>query len=196
MRWHWYPGLGGRRLAALLSRFGSAGAALTASRRTPLPADRYEASALDLLPQASLRAAEELLVRTAARGITVVTPADAAYPVRLRSIPDPPAILFLRGRLDVADGPAVAIVGSRDHTGYGRDVAHRLSSAAARAGICVVSGMARGLDAVAHQAALEVGGATVGVLGNGIGVVYPAANRELYRASRGARSPADRTPAR
>lgn len=175
------PGLGGRRLAALLSRFGSAAAALAAARSSVVPADRFEESALDLLSQASLRAAEELLVRTAAKGITIVTPADDGFPARLRSIPDPPAMLFLRGRLGLVEGPAVAIIGSRDHTGYGRDVAHLLSVAAAKAGICVVSGMARGLDAVAHEAALEVGGATIGVLGNGIGVVYPAANRALYQ---------------
>jgi DNA processing protein len=89
-------------------------------------------------------------------------------------------MLFLRGRLDLVEGPAVAIIGSRDHTGYGRDVAHALSVAAAKAGICIVSGMARGLDAVAHEGALQAGGATIGVLGNGIGVVYPAANRALY----------------
>ena len=145
-----------------------------------MPSGKGERSALNLLARSSLVAAEVLLARAAAKGVTVVTPADDAFPARLRSIPDPPAMLFLRGRLDLVNGPAVAIVGSRDHTGYGRDVAHVLSVAAAKAGICVVSGMARGLDAVAHEGALQAGGATIGVLGNGIGVVYPAANRELY----------------
>lgn len=89
-------------------------------------------------------------------------------------------MLFLRGKTELLRAPSVAIVGSRDHTNYGREVAHQLSVAAAGAGVCVVSGMARGLDAVAHEGALTAGGGTIGVLGNGIGVVYPAANRALY----------------
>ena len=89
-------------------------------------------------------------------------------------------MLFARGRLDLFTLPAVAIVGSRDHTRYGRDVAKMLGDGVAAAGVVVVSGMARGLDAVAQCAALDRGGTTIGVLGNGIGVVYPAANRELY----------------
>ncbi len=175
------PGLGGRRLAALLSRFGSATDALASSRHLVTSADGLVRSALDLVPHASLSAAERLVNRLVGKGITIVTPADDAFPACLRSIPDPPAMLFLRGRLELVTQPAVAIVGSRDHTTYGRDVARLLSTAAANAGVCVVSGMARGLDAVAHEAALQAGGATIGVLGNGIGVIYPAANRELYQ---------------
>jgi DNA processing protein len=78
------------------------------------------------------------------------------------------------------DCPAVAIVGSRDHSPYGAEVCRTLATAAARHGIVVISGMARGLDAVGHVAALDAGGGTIGVLGNGLGVVYPAANRALY----------------
>ena len=157
------PGLGARRLAGLLSQFGSAAAAL----RHASPGSKTDA--------------EALLTKSARLGIDVLTPADTRFPSQLRSIPDPPTMLFVRGRLELVDKPCVAIVGSRDHTGYGRDVARMLSDAAVRAGIVVVSGMARGLDAVAHTAALDGGGATIGVLGNGIGVVYPVANRELYQ---------------
>ena len=156
------PGLGARRLAALLSRFGSASAALQHTSHPPMDA------------------AAALIEKSERDGIEVLTPADERFPRQLRSIPDPPIMLFSRGRLDLVALPAVAIVGSRDHTGYGRDVARMLATAAAHAGIVVVSGMARGLDAVAHSAALDSGGTTIGVLGNGIGVVYPAANRELY----------------
>ncbi len=76
--------------------------------------------------------------------------------------------------------PTAAIVGSRDHSSYGGAACRTLAGAAAEAGVVIVSGMARGLDAVAHTAALDAGGTTIGVLGNGLGVIYPAANRALY----------------
>ena len=106
---------------------------------------------------------------------------DPEYPPSLRVIPDPPPVLFAQGGLSLLDPPAVAIVGSRDHTAYGGEVGRKLAWGAASAGVVVVSGMARGLDAVAHAAALDAGGGTIGVLGNGLGVVYPAANRRLYQ---------------
>jgi DNA processing protein len=98
----------------------------------------------------------------------------------LRDIPDPPALLFAAGRLELGREPAVAMVGSRTHTRYGGDVCRYLAGGAARAGLAVVSGMARGIDALAHAAALDAGGGTVGILGNGLGVIYPSANRALY----------------
>jgi DNA processing protein len=107
-------------------------------------------------------------------------PADPEYPPLLRNIPDPPPVLFALGSAALLLRASAAIVGSRDHSGYGGGVCRTLSAAAAEAGIVVVSGMARGLDAVAHTAALDAGGTTIGVLGNGLGVIYPAANRALY----------------
>lgn len=121
-----------------------------------------------------------MLVEAARLDAIALLPDDALFPPQLREIPDAPTALFARGRLDLLACPAVAIVGSRDHSPYGADVCRMIAGAAARAGIAVVSGMARGLDAVAHQAALDAGGATIGILGNGLGVVYPAANRSLY----------------
>jgi DNA processing protein len=82
-------------------------------------------------------------------------------------------VIFLLGNCGLLDCPAVAIVGSRDHSPYGAEVCRTLATAAARRGIVVISGMARGLDAVGHVAALDAGGGTIGVLGNGLGVVYP-----------------------
>ncbi len=89
-------------------------------------------------------------------------------------------MLFAFGDLSLLERPALAVVGSRDHTAYGEAVARTVAAQAGRAGLVVVSGMARGLDAVAHAAALDAGGTTIGVLGNGLGVIYPAANRRLY----------------
>ena len=109
-------------------------------------------------------------------------PTTRPIPTSFRTIAEPPAALFLLGRAELLGPPAVAVVGSRDHTPYGAEVARSFAWQAAAAGVVVVSGMARGLDAVAHHAALEAGGGSIGVLGNGLGVIYPSANRRLYEA--------------
>jgi len=124
--------------------------------------------------QKTLEAAEKL-------GVTVLLPDDQEYPTLLRHIPDPPPVLFALGNLSLLSRPAAAVVGSRDHSSYGASVCRHVAGEAARAGVVIVSGMARGLDAVAHAAALYAGGTTIGVLGNGHGVVYPAANSKLYQ---------------
>jgi DNA processing protein len=105
---------------------------------------------------------------------------DPEFPAILKPIPDSPPLLFAQGDLTLLQQPAAAIVGSRNHSDYGEEVCRRMAWETAAAGVVVVSGMARGLDAVAHGAALDAGGATIGVLGNGFGVIYPAANRQLY----------------
>ncbi|MGH7539104.1 MAG: DNA-processing protein DprA, partial [Gemmatimonadales bacterium] len=125
------------------------------------------------------RAGEAILAQLDRLGATVVLPGDAAYPPLLGEIAEPPAVLYLWGDATLLARPAAAIVGSRNHTSYGAEAARLLAGGVARAAV-VVSGMARGLDAVAHAAALDAGGGTVGVLGNGFGVIYPAANRALY----------------
>ena len=139
-------------------------------------------SAATALASRTLADGERILVEAARLGAVALLPDDAFFPARLREIPDAPTVLFAKGRLELLAHPAVAIVGSRDHTAYGADVCRMIAEAAAAAGISVVSGMARGLDAIAHRAALDAGGATIGILGNGLGVIYPAANRELYDA--------------
>lgn len=105
----------------------------------------------------------------------------ARYPRDLTDLgADEPPYLWARGSLDLLDiRPRVAIVGTRRSTAYGRRVTHELATALARAGACIVSGLARGIDAFAHTAALEAGGATIAVLGTGIDVVYPKGHREL-----------------
>jgi DNA processing protein len=174
------PGIGPARLATLL-----------AACRTPLGAHSAPFAFLCTLPGISaafataikatpLESGRRLLEASARAGADILIPEDDGFPAVLRSIPDPPPVLFSLGERSLLERPAVAIVGSRDHTSYGESVARSVAAEAARAGVVVVSGMARGLDAVAHAAALEVGGGTIGVLGNGLGVIYPAANRRLY----------------
>ena len=113
----------------------------------------------------------------AARGIEVLTPVDEAYPGPLRSIPDPPPALFVNGA--VPDTVSVALVGSRKASATGIETARALGLALSERGVCVVSGLALGVDAAAHEGALEAGGLTVGVLGCGIDVTYPTKYKRL-----------------
>lgn len=104
---------------------------------------------------------------------------DAEYPRALRSIPDPPLYLFARGAIEASDEVAVAIVGTRHATEYGRGLAYKLAHDLARRGVTVVSGLARGIDTHAHKGALEGGGRTFAVCGCGLDVVYPSENKQL-----------------
>ncbi len=126
-----------------------------------------------------LESADPHTLEEAARrcGAEVVTLADAAYPQPLREIPDPPLALYVRGRLP--EQVAVAVVGTRNPSTDGEYVAHRMAADLAAAGVCVVSGLARGIDASAHRGALEAGGPTVAVLGCGVDVRYPAGHEKL-----------------
>lgn len=105
---------------------------------------------------------------------------DPRYPTALREIHDPPIGLYQKGNYRW-NRPAIAIVGSRRTTLYGQAVAKRFAGELARSGFCIVSGLARGIDSAAHEGALEAGGATAAVLGNGIDIIYPPENLELYR---------------
>jgi DNA processing protein len=117
--------------------------------------------------------------RIAAAGARLVGCDDADYPARLRSLPDAPLVLAVRGTPDAADVPAVAVVGARRCSAYGRRVAEEIATGLARAGVTVVSGLAAGVDAAAHRAALAAGGRTLAVLGTGIDQVYPSWHRAL-----------------
>jgi DNA processing protein len=118
------------------------------------------------------------------RGIRLLAYGSGGYPERLNHLYDPPVLLYLRGSLDLVDRCTrgiVAIVGTRRATPYGRRMAREIAAGLAEAGWTVVSGMARGIDGEAHAAALDAGGATIGVLGSGLDFAYPAAHRPLYR---------------
>ncbi len=120
------------------------------------------------------------LARLAQAGATFVTSRDPAYPPLLRELADAPLGLYRRGDYSF-DAPCVAIVGSRRTTLYGQAVAKKLGFELARLGFCVVSGLARGIDTFAHEGALEAGGRTAAVLGNGIDIIYPPENLKLYQ---------------
>jgi DNA processing protein len=113
-------------------------------------------------------------------GGTILTLGDDAYPKRLKDIYDPPALLYVKGELRREDELAVAIVGSRKTSPYGRWFTEKISQDLAGHGVTIVSGLARGIDSVAHMGALEGGGRTIAVLGCGIDVIYPSENRDLF----------------
>jgi DNA processing protein len=174
------PGIGRTRLEMLLAAFGSAQLALDASLRALSDVPSMSRAAATAVRGASVEDGRRVVAGTVDLGGVVLLPSDRRFPQALRAIPDAPTLLFARGRLEFLSRSAVAIVGSRTHTRYGAEACRHFASGLARAGLAVASGMARGLDAIAHAACLDAGGATVGVLGNGLGVVYPAANRRLY----------------
>jgi DNA processing protein len=176
------PGIGPARLANLLSACGSALGAFSAPFAFLRSVPRMNAAAATAIRNMSVSEGERVLVKVRDLGGETILPSDECYPPSLRPIEEPPSVLFATGNLALLGRCAVAIVGSRNHTAYGAAACRVVASAFARAGGSVVSGMARGLDAVAHQAALDAGGGTIGVLGNGLGVIYPAANRKLYDA--------------
>ncbi len=174
------PGIGAVRLRTLVAAFGSAGGALLAPQGALAALPGFGPAAAAAVRGARRRSGEEILEALERVGAAVLLSGDAAYPPLLAEISEPPAVLYVWGDIDLLTRPCAALVGSRAHSPYGAEAARLLASGVARAGAVVVSGMARGLDAVAHQSALDAGGTTVGVLGNGFGVIYPAANRALY----------------
>jgi DNA processing protein len=163
------PGVGEVRHRELVARHGSALAALGGVAGA---AARARAEA----------AARARLAAAARAGAALWTQVDAHYPAPLGELHDPPVALYALGAEETLAAPRVAIVGTRDATAYGERVTGELAGALAEAGACVVSGMARGVDARAHRAALEAGGRTVAVLGTGVDVAYPARHATLHAA--------------
>ena len=160
------PGIGPATYRDLLATSDGARGALTGA----LPA--YEA-------ERALERAARVLEEARAEGVTVTMLGEVGYPPALLDLPDPPPVLFSLGDIGVLERPAVAVVGTRDPTPYGERMATRLARELAAAGAVVVSGMARGIDAAAHRAALALGEPTAAVLGGGANVPYPVAHREL-----------------
>lgn len=128
-----------------------------------------------------LEDARDALARGERAGARLITLGDGDYPPSLVALRDPPPVLWALGAMPAARAPVVAIVGTRGATEYGNRMARRLADAFARAGAVVVSGMARGIDGAAHQAALAARGHTIAVLGTGVDVPYPVAHRGLHR---------------
>jgi DNA processing protein len=173
------PGLGTRTSGKLLERFRTPQAIFRASRTELETAGVSGAVAQSIASGITFEDAAGQHEKMAQTGAVLITFGDPRYPQLLREIFDPPIILFARGRVEILESLAVAVVGTRRPTPYGLAVAERLSGDLAHAGLTIVSGMARGVDTAAHKGALAGGGDTVAVLGCGVDVVYPAENRKL-----------------
>ena len=174
------PGVGSRTRRDLLARFGSPGAVLAASpgELAAVPGvGRRIAKAIPAL--ADPAGADEVLDLCRERGVTMLVEDGDGYPPLLGRISDPPGLLFVRGSIQPCDSLAIAIVGSRHATTYGRRIACQLAGGLARAGYTIVSGLARGIDAAAHRGALDAGGRTLAVLGSGVLNIYPPEHAAL-----------------
>jgi DNA processing protein len=175
--------IGPHRFHTLLKRFGRAEAVLAAgagslSAAVPALSLRQAQALLDYCRAFDAEAEARALSRP---GLGVLRWDGPGYPGRLRELPDPPPLLFVERALPPEDLPRVAVVGTRTPTDYGRRMAREIAGGLARCGVCVVSGLAKGIDAEAHAACLEAGGATLAVLGTGLDRVWPPENRELAR---------------
>ena len=183
------PGVGPRTARAILERFGSAGRALRASSSTLREVEGVGPKLADKIAQtARENDGASILERCRLLGVEALAFDNDRYPQPLRDIPDPPAILYVKGSYEPADALAIAIVGARHCTPYGVRVAERLAASLARVGLTVVSGLARGIDAAAHRGALKAGGRTIGVLANGLASIYPPEHEQLAQdvAAKGA----------
>ena len=172
------PGLGGQGLRKLLSAFGLPERVLAAGQGALTRIVSAEIAAR-LHSDADAAAVDETLKWAEQDGHAILTLADAGYPQQLLEIPDPPALLYLRGRRELIAGACLAVVGSRNATPQGVANAEQFSRAFSGAGLTIVSGLALGIDAAAHRGGLEGAGSTIAVVGTGADLLYPPRNRAL-----------------
>ncbi len=181
-------GAGPRVIRHLVDRYGSAHGVVRAFRQNQPPDMIAEGLRIPAAVGARIAGVKpvdgEPLAALEKRGIRTVTYGSPGYPPRLSDLVDPPSVLYLQGRDPRDANQCVAIVGTRRANPYGIEMTRRIAAGCARAGCTVVSGMASGVDAAAHQATLEAGGFTIGVLGSGLDHEYPGSNRPLYRRVR------------
>jgi DNA processing protein len=175
------PGLGSILIKRLLDRFKTPEAVFHAPMKELLKIEGLGEKVAWKIQKGPLeKMVEKELYLLREEGGTILTIKDDAYPKRLRDIYDPPPLVYVRGELKKEDELAVSIVGSRKTSPYGRWITEKVGQELARHGVTIVSGMARGIDSVAHMGAISVGGRTIAVLGCGIDVIYPSENRNLF----------------
>jgi DNA processing protein len=173
-------GVGPRIRRRLLDRFGTPTAVFAAAPSELRDVEGVGAKLMERIVRAADEIdVEEEIALCERHAISILTEFDANYPRCLGEIPDPPGLLFVRGTLTPADALGIGIVGTRHATAYGLRQAQRLAASLARAGLAIISGLARGIDAAAHRGALEAGGRTLGILASGVMNIYPPEHNEL-----------------
>lgn len=173
-------GIGSKTAQFLIKIFDSAEKVLNASPQELRKIDALSPAALENLIHKNLSSPlKRELELIDEYGCQIVTFYDAAYPPLLKEIDIPPLLLYVRGELKPEDALSIALVGSRQAKDYGRRVSYQLSFQLAQRGLTVISGFAKGIDTCAHRGALEAGGRTIAVMGNGLSLIYPAGNSEL-----------------
>lgn len=177
-------GLSGEALRKLLLAFGGPEQVLGASRvaLTATVSGKTADAILDGDLHADLDAVEAWLADT---NNHIVTLADAEFPQALLQTPDPPPLIYVKGRLELLNQPAIAVVGSRNATAQGKLTAESFANALSNAGLCIASGLALGIDAAAHRGGLAGMSSSIAIVGTGLDKVYPARNRELAHALAG-----------
>jgi DNA processing protein len=176
---HLIPGIGAAAIARLIEAFGSLSAAWEADLAAFRDAGVNQKSASRLIEQRDQIDLEREWNRVQTAGVTLLTLAEDSYPALLREIPNPPPVLYIKGEILQEDETAIGVVGTRRMTRYGSEMARRLSAGLAAAGMTIVSGLARGIDGIAHREAVDAGGRTLAVLGCGVDRIYPAEHRRL-----------------
>ncbi|MBI5863804.1 MAG: DNA-protecting protein DprA [Planctomycetes bacterium] len=180
LRWALTDGVGPIRFQKLLARFGSAEEALGASAAQLEAIEGIGRQSADTIARAAASVQIDAELDAAAENdLYVLCSTDELYPPGLLKIPDPPIVLFVRGDLRPTDAIAVAVVGSRRCSIYGSEQARRFGELLSGAGLTVVSGLARGVDAFAHHGAVDSGGRSIAVMGTGLADIYPPENRPL-----------------
>lgn len=185
---HWLyqaAGISARGFLRMLAPFGTAEeiyGQLRSGKLAERIAPRYAKKVTQMSEFSERYDVEEAYGKMRERGICLVTEQEADFPERLKQIPDAPWGLYYVGSLPEEERRAVAVIGARDCTEYGRFMAKQFGGALARAGVQVISGLARGIDGVSQKAVLEAGGYSLAVLGCGVDICYPEENRELYDA--------------
>lgn len=183
---HWLyqaVGMGNRRLIQKLLVLGSPAEIFEMAKRRMLSekmSGRYKAKAGRLEESAAVYDVAAEYDEMTARGISFVAAGEEDYPGKLKNIPDAPGALYYVGKLPKNEEKTIAIIGARNCSEYGRAMARQFSEILAGAGVQIVSGMARGIDGIGQQAALDAGGYSLGVLGCGVDICYPRENRQLY----------------
>ncbi|MBF0480844.1 MAG: DNA-protecting protein DprA [Desulfovibrionaceae bacterium] len=176
------PGVGPRILKKILSGYSSAYDAVTAAAHWPSRRLASKDAAAAFISRVWQEGAVQEHGQAVKAGMSFLPCTAPAYPARLRELPDPPAVLYYRGDARLLEGPGLAVVGSRQASRQGLAAARTIASGFSRAGICVVSGLALGIDRAAHLGALTGPGSSIAVLGTGLDVVYPPRNRDLILA--------------